>query len=51
MSWLLRRIWSGYTAAHNPAPGGGGPGAGADDLLMETGDHLLLETGDAILLE
>ena len=32
-------------------PGASGPGAGVDDLLMETGDHLLLESGDAILLE
>lgn len=31
--------------------GSSGPGAGVDDLLMETGDHLLLEIGDAILLE
>jgi hypothetical protein len=29
----------------------GGPGAGADNLLLETGDALLLETGDALLLE
>lgn len=28
-----------------------GPGAGADNLLLETGDALLLETGDALLLE
>jgi hypothetical protein len=29
----------------------GGPVAGADNLLLETGDALLLETGDALLLE
>ncbi len=28
-----------------------GPVAGADNLLLETGDALLLETGDALLLE
>lgn len=27
------------------------PPAGADDILMETGDHLLLETGDLMLME
>ena len=63
MSWLLRRIWSGYTAAHDPAAGG----APTSALLLEdygtplgllllitttiSGDNLLLETGDAILLE
>ena len=30
---------------------GPGPGAGVDNLLLETGDALLLETGDALLLE
>jgi len=30
---------------------GAGPGAGVDNLLLETGDALLLETGDALLLE
>ena len=29
----------------------GGPGAGADNLLLEDGFALLLETGDALLLE
>lgn len=28
-----------------------GPGAGVDNLLMESGDNLLLESGDVILLE
>jgi hypothetical protein len=31
--------------------GASGPGAGVDNLLLETGDALLLETGDALLLE
>jgi len=31
--------------------GGGGPGAGVDNLLLETADNLLLETGDALVLE
>lgn len=31
--------------------GGSGPGAGADNLLLEDGFALLLETGDALLLE
>lgn len=28
-----------------------GPGAGVDDILLETGDHFLLESGDALLME
>lgn len=31
--------------------GGGGPGIGVDNLLLETADNLLLETGDALILE
>jgi hypothetical protein len=30
--------------------GGGGPGAGVDDLLLESTDHFLLEGGTDVLI-
>lgn len=38
--WLLQPIVPFYQAP-----------AGADSILLETGDHLLLETGDRLLKE
>lgn len=47
----MNRLRSRDRTAESPEVPGGGPGAGVDDMLVESGDHLLLETGDAILLE
>ena len=39
-TWILQPIVPYYQAP-----------AGADSILLETGDHLLLETGDLLLSE
>lgn len=36
---------------HHGDGGGGGPGAGVDNLLLEDAFNLLIESGDALILE
>ena len=51
MNPIISLIVLGASVVGDVAGGGGGPGAGVDNLLLETADILLLETGDALILE
>jgi len=51
MNPIISTIIFGAPVVGDAAGGGGGPGAGVDNLLLETADILLLETGDKLLLE
>lgn len=48
---ICRIVHSIIRRPTDPRPPAGTPPAGADALLMETGDYLLLESGDNILLD
>ena len=52
MNPIISLLTLGVPVVGDVAGGGGGsPGAGVDNLLLETADILLLETGDALILE
>lgn len=51
MAKFFTAIYNRFSGGRDAGGSSSGPGAGVDNILIETGDAILTETGDAILLE